>query len=566
LDGAEETVTVPLTWTFEMGEDAEPVVFETTANLRLHIEEAPEGATATPEPRWVADWNPTLVHPDATADTRFALSVLEPERADIVDSDGMAIIRMRDVWRVGIDKQNLPVEEQDAAARALATRLEMDPDAFAARVESAGEKAFVVAITIRQEEEEQWGVEGLRQMRGVLLVHSELPLGPTATFARPVLGSIGEATAEIIEKSEGRVEVGDLVGLSGLAAAYEDQLRGTEGWLLELVPAEGVATATHRTEIAREDAADGEPLVVTLDTTMQMLAEELLAPHEGASAIAVVRASDGHVLALASGPGSQGYNTAALGQYAPGSTFKISTALTLMRAGYTPETELECTPTSNVEGRNFTNYPGYPDAHAGRIPLHLVIAYSCNTALINEAGAISAEDLQSGAASLGLGTPGPWAFPYYSGTVPADATGTYHAAALIGQGGVTASPLAMATVAASVAAGHTVVPVLLPNNEQEAAPGSATEALTPEEAGALAEMMRAVVTSGTGTRLADVPGEPVHAKSGTAQWGDGNSIHGWMIAYQGDLAIAAFVEDAALSGSSDAGPIVEEFLRRLVIE
>jgi cell division protein FtsI/penicillin-binding protein 2 len=82
------------------------------------------------------------------------------------------------------------------------------------------------------------------------------------------------------------------------------------------------------------------------------------------------------------------------------------------------------------------------------------------------------------------------------------------------------------------------------------------------EAGALRGMLRGVVTSGSGAGLADVPGPEVIAKTGTAEFqGEaGIDTHAWMIAAQGDLAVAVFVE-VGESGSRTAGPILEQFLR-----
>lgn len=86
--------------------------------------------------------------------------------------------------------------------------------------------------------------------------------------------------------------------------------------------------------------------------------------------------------------------------------------------------------------------------------------------------------------------------------------------------------------------------------------------LTPAEAEALRAMLRGVVTEGSGRGLADVPGAPVLAKTGTAEFGTGADpqTHAWMIAAQGDLAVAVFVE-VGESGSRTAGPLLEAFLR-----
>ena len=78
---------------------------------------------------------------------------------------------------------------------------------------------------------------------------------------------------------------------------------------------------------------------------------------------------------------------------------------------------------------------------------------------------------------------------------------TGHAASLIGQGRVTASPMAMAAVAASVAKGSVVVPRLLP--DQPADDTAPAEPVTATEAGQLRGLMRGVVTRGSGRFLAD---------------------------------------------------------------
>lgn len=463
--------------------------------------------------------------------------------------------------RIGIDKQNLDADDVESAARELGEELALDDvDGYVDRVLGAGEKAFVVAITIRSSEATTYGVDDLRVMQGVLIVDDTMLLPPSPGFARPVLGTVGEATAEIIEASEGEVEQGNVVGLSGLQRIYDDQLRGTPGITVTLTE-----IAADDVELYSSDPIDGADLSTTLDTDLQIYAEDRLADVESASAVVVLQPSSGAVLAAASGPGSEGLSTATVGQYPAGSTFKIVTSLALLRSGMAPDTEVECSPTLTVDGYEFENYPGYPAGSLGTIPLSEAIAQSCNTALIAQHEEISAQDMADAAASLGVGAAmpedGSWAFPYYSGTVPADATGTTHAADLIGQGGVLVSPMAMAGVAASVAEGRTVTPVLV-QSEDVAEPEPPTQPLTSAEASQLQQLMYGVVTDGSSTFLRDVPGEPVGAKSGTAQFGDEDppQTHAWMIAFAGDLAVAVFVEVGDY-GTETAGPIIEDVLR-----
>ena len=87
--------------------------------------------------------------------------------------------------------------------------------------------------------------------------------------------------------------------------------------------------------------------------------------------------------------------------------------------------------------------------------------------------------------------------------------------------------------------------------------------VTAAEAASLADMMRAVVTSGHAGFLASVPGEPVGAKTGTAEFGNDTppKTHAWIVAVHGDLAVAVFVEDGGL-GATTSGPLLKEFLTR----
>jgi cell division protein FtsI/penicillin-binding protein 2 len=218
-----------------------------------------------------------------------------------------------------------------------------------------------------------------------------------------------------------------------------------------------------------------------------------------------------------------------------------------------------------VTGKSFSNYSDYPASGLGTISLATAVADSCNTAFIGQRRRVKQADLAVAAASLGLGVDHDLGFPAFLGSVPgseaAAGSATGHAAAMIGQGKVVASPLAMAVVAASVAKGATVVPRLLTDPAPPSDPAGARP-VTATEAGQLRTLMRGVVTRGSGSFLADLPGAPVLAKTGTAEFGSSvpPKTHAWMIAVHGDLAVAVFV-DLGASGSRTAGPILERFLR-----
>ena len=533
-----------------------------TASAQLVRDEDDEEAP------WRVTWALPLLAPDLLPGERLTVSRTAAERGDVLGQGDAVLVEERPVSRIGIDKTRVSQGELDGAARGLAAALDMNGDEYAARVLAAGPKAFVEAIVVRAGDS-TYDVGALGSLPAVGVVPDELPLAPTRTFARAVLGTVGAATAEIIDASQGAVAAGDQAGLSGLQRQYDAQLRGTPGVVVKAVAAEGGA------ERVLLDVAPvaGEPLRTTLDPALQQRAEGVIGGLAPAAAIVALRPSTGEVLAAANGPGSEGLSTATVGQYAPGSTFKVVSALAYLRGGLTPDSTVTCPSTVTVDGRTFQNFPGYPSAAMGDVPLRTAFAHSCNTAFIGARDLADQGALAAAARSLGLEPEADLGFPAFLGTVPDEASATAHAAAVIGQGQVLASPLGMATVAASVAAGHTVVPTLVTRpadatgDEEPADEGSDAadlpdaEPLTAEEAAALQQMMRAVVTEGGANLLADVPGEPVLAKTGTAQFGQDDDLrnHAWMIAVHGDLAVAVFVGEGDY-GSTTAGPLMRAFL------
>jgi cell division protein FtsI/penicillin-binding protein 2 len=538
----DDTATAELTWNWEL--DGQPWTYTTSADL-TRVEDA-----------WEVTWTPSLVEPSLVEGEHLTLTRTPAERGRITGAGDRAIVAPRDVVRLGLDKTKLTAtDDVTVSAQAIADALGVDPAAFVKQAEAAGDKAFVEAIVLRAEEATTAVPPGYAEIPGAVAIADQQDLAPSRGFAAPILGSVGEATAEIIEESGGEVEAGDVVGLSGLQARYDDDLTGTPGLTVIAAGADNDRTVH---EVA---PVPGASLATTLDIDLQTKAEQALATVGPASAIVAIRPSDGAILAAASGPGSKGLNTATYGQYAPGSTFKIVSSLALLRSGLRPEDSVECPPTTVVDGKSFKNYDDYPASGIGTITLRQAVANSCNTAFISSRDRLGDGDLADAAAALGLGVDHDLGFPAYFGQVPPPEGETEAAADLIGQGKVLASPMAMATVAASVAAGRAVLPVLLPEHAATQTPPSAP--LAGSEAASLRALMRAVVTDGSGSFLLDLPGE-VGAKTGTAEYGSPDAsgalpTHTWMIATQGDLAVAVFVETGE-SGSRTAGPILERFL------
>ena len=503
---------------------------------------------------WVVRWDPRLVEPSLEDGEVLDTVSVTPERGRILAGDGTALVKPRPVLRVGLDKSGLAPKAAAQSAGALAELVDVSPGPFRRQVKASGDQAFVQAIVYRRKEAPDGVLGRLQGIKGARAISDHLPLAPTKDFGDGLLGSVGPATAELVKKSHGRIRAGDVVGVSGLEARYDEQLFGRRGETVDAVDDHG-----NRRTLFRADPTPGKDLSTTLDPRLQGLAEKLLGRVGPASALVAMEASSGKLLAVANGPGSKGYATATYGRYAPGSTFKIVSTLALLRAGLKPGSQVDCPATTVVDGKRFKNYSDYPSGALGRIRLVDALVNSCNTAFVGEHEEVKARDLAAAAAALGFGIDHDLGFPAYFGQVGEPSSETQLAASLIGQGTVLASPMSMATVMASVLSGGSVLPVLLPDEEVEKK--QPADPLTEDEARRLRSMLGQVVDRGSGTVLRGLPGPPVIAKTGTAEFGDKPPLptHAWMVAGQGDLAVAVFV-DKGDSGSGTAGPILRSFL------
>ncbi|MCL2424297.1 MAG: penicillin-binding transpeptidase domain-containing protein, partial [Micrococcales bacterium] len=539
----ENTTVATLDWAWELGVPPVTWAYTTSATFSLV-----DGA-------WLARWNPNLLVPSLVAGEKMIVDRTQAPRGRLLGADDAVLVEPRDVVRIGIDKTYLDEPDQDAAARALAVALDIDPQVYADRVAAAGPKGFVEAIVVRPTDPD-YDIYELGALDGVRLLEDKVPLAPYADFAKPVIGRAGTATAELVEASGGAVVAGDITGISGLQRQYDEMLRGTPGWEIRAVRPDGL-----RRKLFHADPVPGKDLHTTIDLTMQQTAESLLQDVEPASAIVAIRPSTGEIVAVASGPGGGGLSTATVGQYAPGSTFKIVSALALLRAGYSPDQTVSCPESVIVAGKQFNNVPGYPAAATGSVSFTTAFANSCNTAFVGGAAKVTDADLGIAARALGLDPASGAGFGAFLGSVPESTDAPGHAAAMIGQGKVLASPLGMATVIASAAAGKTVTPQIVvdaPKTPTTNPPttGPPLKPLTKAEAASLQVLLHAVVTEGTAADvLAPVMSDDLLAKTGTAEFDNGGTLanRAWIVAAQGDLAVVVFVE-VGDHGATTAGP------------
>ncbi len=307
----------------------------------------------------------------------------------------------------------------------------------------------------------------------------------------------------------------------------------------------------------------------TIDIRLQLRATEILQRRLGAAqkekgAVVVMDARSGDVLALVSLPapaaGAHGsaeelFDRARYGEYPPGSTFKLVTAIAALRIdpNLANKTFL-CKPVAG--GRGGALIPGWRrvikddigDKAHGTLDMRQAITVSCN-AYFAQLGVFSvgAGALRSTLGLLGL-----------PDADPAELQAMLPFAAY-GQGPILATPFKMARVSAAIANGG-----VAPAGRWMADQTKATVAVVPAEvAGFLADSMRNVVTDGTARRAMKGSKVAIAGKTGTAQLGEGQP-HSWFAGfapYDGDvakrIAFVVMVEHGGYGGSL-AAPIAKE--------
>ena len=533
--GADATATVKMTWDVpEFGS------FEYTNDvITLSLADG----------EWLVDWSSRAIHPALReAGQRLGTVEVFEARAPILDRDGEELVSLGSVVDVGVVPSN--VDDTGATVSAIAAVTEVDPATLAEAIEDAGEDAVVPAITLREEDFAPVEAE-LRAIPGVELAGRETPLTPTRDFGRALLGTVGPATAEQVKKSGGELDADDVVGQSGLSAAFDEQLAGEPKRSVVVRDADAEPVETLETR----EGEPGEALETTLSAEVQSAAEEALADVEGAAALVAIDPKQGDILAAANRPTEANLNIAFTGQYPPGSTFKVISAAALLENGLETTEAVECPESINVGGREFVNFEGFA---SGEVPFSTDFAESCNTAFVSLASELDNTALSDTAERFGLGIDPKLELDAYGGDVPPGEDEVEEAAAMIGQARILVSPLAMAGVVATVQSGEWHRPRLVASDPEEAG-----EPLPRDDLDELRILMRSVITSGTGTALAAVPGEPI-GKSGTAEFGtaDPPKTHAWFIAARDDVAVAVLVEEGT-SGGEIAAPIAASFLTAL---
>ena len=276
------------------------------------------------------------------------------------------------------------------------------------------------------------------QYEGVTIRTASARVYNTALAAH-ILGTIGPIWQEEWSSNEDTGYVGyadkgysmnDLVGKDGVEKAFESYLRGTDGRRLITTDETGKITG----ELYTREPQPGGTVALTLDIDLQADVEAALAEtisgmidkdsNERGGAAAVVSVGTGEVLALASYPTydlstfNEDYdelvndqrlpmfNRATQGIYAPGSTFKMVTAVAALESGI-------ITPSSIIQDRGIYTYYKDPQPMCwiysqtgsthGRINVSQAITDSCNYFFYEVGRLTGIRTLDSYASQFGLG-------------------------------------------------------------------------------------------------------------------------------------------------------------------
>ncbi len=341
------------------------------------------------------------------------------------------------------------------------------------------------------------------------------------------------------------------------------------------------------------EKSPGDNVITTIDSELQQVAYDALGKNKGA--VVVLEPTTGKILAMVSKPSydpnaidliwddliaaeeesndniSPLVNRATQGLYSPGSTFKILTALEFIRENITyKDYEYDCDGSMKYEDMTIHCYNN--KAH-GDEDLPVSFAKSCNTSF-----ATIGKDLKLGGFYelcetffFNKALPITMASNPSSFTLQKGISGVEEAMqTAIGQGFTLITPLHNAMLAATVANAGVMMKPYVVDRVENAEGGTVKQyssqkiakPMTEMEADYIGEMMRLVVTEGTGKKLKGLEVE-VAGKTGSADHGEGEPAHAWFVGYapyeNPEIAVSVIVESVG-TGSDYAVPIAKKVI------
>ncbi len=419
----------------------------------------------------------------------------------------------------------------------------------------------------------------------------------TEARAAHALGYMREIDGrELSELSADNYRQGDRIGKSGVEKAYESMLRGTPGSEFKLVNVRGLEVKPYRDGAEDRPPESGYDLHLSIDHTVQALAESLFVGKRGAAV--AVDPSNGEVLSmvgspdyrpdlftksvqeqawdsLRSHPSKPLFNRATMSGKPPGSTWKPFMSLVALQEGIIgPETKVDCPAGYRFGRRTFRNHNN--EDH-GKIGVQKALEVSCNTFYYQLMMEMDVNTWHDWAKTFGfgqrvpidIGDQRPGLIPDSSYFNNAYGTGRWTAGYTInlsiGQGDMVVTPVQLARYTAALANGGTLHPLHLVKSIRHPETGEMIQPSLPEPDDipikdryfqVVREGMRRVMENGTG-HYVQIPGASSAGKTGTAQnpHGEDHSLFIMFAPYDDpQIAVAVIVENAGY-GASAAAPI-----------
>ena len=335
--------------------------------------------------------------------------------------------------------------------------------------------------------------ENSLSLPGVEIVETSTRSYEQGTVLPHVLGRVGKITAEKwkVTDENGQVtyplkekgyNMNDIIGISGLESAYEDQLRGKDGVETITRNSDGVIVNTALTTVPEP----GHTVQLTIDSEFQKAVDQALAKNvewikntyadskqANAGAVVVIDVKTGGVLAASNYPSFDQnlyaaqyseysadenmplFNRALQGLYTPGSTYKPSVAVAGLDTGLlNRNSTVNCT-------RVYTYYKDYRPRCAqhghGNGPIDVInaIKWSCNIFFYDVGRRLTSDVYDAYAYKLGLGqrtgVEVSEALGHLTTKNDSNYTESLDIQAAIGQGNTAVTPIQLATYAATLA-------------------------------------------------------------------------------------------------------------------
>jgi len=313
-----------------------------------------------------------------------------PARGLIYDRNGKLLVYNEAVY----DLMVIPRLVKDVDTAELCRLLEISPEGFTERMKRAREYSPMLASAFeKQISKETFGYieEKLYRFRGFFVQPRTLRKYPMSIGAH-LLGYIGEVTPGQVEKFP-YYKQGDYIGISGIEREYEKELRGVKGMKIRMVDVFNRDVGSF--ENGRYDTASmmGSDLYTGIDADLQEYGEKLMANKRGS--IVAIDPKTGEILCFLSSPGYDPnllvgrvrgknyaalnedpikplYNRAIMGQYPPGSTFKMANDMVGLQMGViTKSTRFSCQGPGSSPIKCTHN-------HVSPLDVYMAIQQSCN--------------------------------------------------------------------------------------------------------------------------------------------------------------------------------------------